>query len=226
MYVLSYQGPKFTNVTVVKVTDKDQGKAYTATLSDEGDCVDVYVNIIEDLAPFSRSVLNTLYNALAPEPVQKFPNQMVARQRLFALLGTVAKEWSPSDAPAPKGAETQPAESSATAVSADSGANPEQLQTEEEANMAAKKKTKVKKTKTPKTPKEKKVSDGLPKAGTKKAELLRLLQREKGATMKEMLEATGWKACLGTAKAVTLAAKQKFRSEKGEGDKPTRWYAE
>ncbi len=99
--------------------------------------------------------------------------------------------------------------------------------------MAAKNKTKSK-TKAPKAakakkaPKEKKAKApaGEPRAGSKKAELLRLLSRKTGATMAEMLEATGWKACLGTAKAVTLAAKLKFRSERGTDGKASRWYAE
>lgn len=241
MYVLSYQGPKFTNVTVVKVTDKEQGEAYTATLSADGDGVDIYVNFVEDLRQISRATLNILYNALAEEPVKKFDNQMVASTRLFALLGHVAKEWDPSTAPAPPAPApaTDQAESSAPdSETTEEGSNLAEPASagsadQQEADMAKKSKTKAKKsTKAPKAPKAAKVAktpkakDGLPRAGSKKAELLRLLQRANGATMAEMLEATGWKACLGTAKAVATAAKLKFRHERGADGKPSRWYAE
>ena len=51
-----------------------------------------------------------------------------------------------------------------------------------------------------------------------------LTSRERGATMAEMLKATSWKACLGTAKQVAVAAGKKFTIVRAPG-KANRWVA-
>jgi hypothetical protein len=252
MYVLSYQGPSFKNVQAVKVEDKDQASRYIAALPDGSYCGLVVTSAGEAspaLKKLSGETLLTLYNALAYPTVTGFDSVSAARTALYNAVKIAAVPVTADMLVPPADTETQPEQDPATFVpdaptppvtttpAADTPPADQSTQTEE-ANMAAKKTakktaTKAKKTpkakaapKAPKAAKEKKVSDGLPRAGSKKAELLRLLQRANGATMKEMLDSTGWKACLGTAKAVATAAKLKFRHEKGEGDKPSRWYAE
>lgn len=96
-----------------------------------------------------------------------------------------------------------------------------------EGQMAAQKKKTVKSKAKAKSAKAKKATvKGQPKAGSKKAKLLALVSRPGGATMAEMLKTTGWKACLGTAKAVATAAGLKFNIVKDpEGKKASRWEA-
>jgi hypothetical protein len=64
----------------------------------------------------------------------------------------------------------------------------------------------------------------LPRAGTKAAKLLALCQRKGRATMAQMLKATGWKACLGTAKQVAVAAGKTFEIVRASG-KANLWVA-
>lgn len=238
MYVLSYQGPSFRGVAVVKVNTGKEAQNYIANLPDD------FCGIVIDSGPDSASLrrangqlLIKLHNILADDPVDRFANALDARTALFNYVKKMAVEPAPEMLLEKEQEEVHEASASETSTESpgEETSQPEETASAEtagdepkEATMAkAKSKSKAKKApKAAKAAKAPKAANGQPREGSKKAELLRLLQRKTGATMKEMLDATGWKACLGTAKAVTVAAKLKFRHEKGEGDKPSRWYAE
>lgn len=244
MYVLSYQGPNFKDVRAVVVEDEAQADKVIAGLPDSSYCGLRITSAGADspsLKKITGPTIVILHNALTYPSVKGFHDLVTARAALVRVVKAAAVAVTAEmmkSVPEPRQSESaveestneQPADNPQAEQQMDSAEDQQRPQQEPDMAKAKKSKTKTKAAKkaakTPKAPKEKKVKDGLPRAGSKKAELLRLLQRKTGATMAEMLEATGWKACLGTAKAVAEAAKLKFRHERGVDGKPSRWYAE
>jgi len=79
----------------------------------------------------------------------------------------------------------------------------------------AKVKVKVKKAAKPKSAKA--TSNGLPREGSKKAKLLAAVTKPGGATMKQLIALTGWKACRGTLGQVVEAAGKTLSLDKETG---------
>lgn len=64
-----------------------------------------------------------------------------------------------------------------------------------------------------------------PREGSKAHKLLQLVSRPDGATLAEMLNATGWKECRGTALLLARRVGKKLTLIKGEDGKVNRWKA-
>ena len=237
MFVLSYQGPNFTNVRAVAVEDEAQADQVVAALG-EGSCgLRITLDADSaDLKPLSGPVIVKLYNALAETPVKKFDDLASARARLVAATKSAAVPVTPEMLLAPSAEE---ADTDTALLNKIDEALDNSTQTEEAPVASKAKKTKAKKApKAAKAPKEKKVKaakapkeprvPGEMRPGTKKAELLRLCSRKTGASLAEMMEATGWttpSACLANAKRAADATKATMRIVKEKG-KESRWVIE
>lgn len=144
MYVLSYQGPNFTEVRVVSVENQADARKVIDHLP-EGAC-GVKFGQADDLKSLSAAVVVKLYNSLAETPVVKFDSAAVGRERLFSTVSRIA---TPAEVPQgePDEGSLQPnAETDEPSEEPEASASGE---TEEDPTMAAKKKS-TKKTKTPK----------------------------------------------------------------------------
>lgn len=97
MYVLSYRGPNFSEVTVTKVESQEQADALIAGLPSDGSYCGIKVADQNSLriANMSVSLLTTLYNTLAETPIKKFENAETARVRLFQQIQRAAKPVEP-----------------------------------------------------------------------------------------------------------------------------------
>lgn len=170
-----------------------------------------------------------LFNSLASADesvVSKFASRAEGQAKLFQRLEEKFKSQPFEPAPQPQLA------SDATATVMNIPAEPAS-EPQQETDMETK--TKAKKAKTPKAPKEKKAkvakapkarkeSNGAPRPGSKNEKLLNLLLKPGGATLAEMLKATGWKECRGTANVLARKAGKKLTILKEEG-KANRWAA-
>lgn len=170
--------------------------------------------------------LVVLYNSLASADetvVSKFASRAEGQAKLFQRLEEKFKSQPFEPAPQPP----PPSDATAPATEPEPASEPQQ-----ETDMATKtaKKTKAPKApkeKTAKAPKEKKArkeSNGAPRPGSKNEKLLNLILKPGGATLAEMLKATGWKECRGTASVLARKAGKQLESIKEEG-KATRWAA-
>ena len=211
MFVLSYQGPNFTNVCAVIVADEDEATAYMQSLP-EGSC-GVRINTAVDLqvSGLSISLMTTLYNGLAEEPIKKFKDSTVARERLFAAVERAAKpvgeippvaEDTSSDVAT---GDTQPATENTGEIPAAEGGETEN-QEDDMAKAKSAKKTKAPKTpKAPKAPKEKKVrKPPFPEGST--ITILAEKNPKRGAAAKRFdLYRNGMKVETAIEKGVTVA---------------------
>lgn len=227
MYVLSYQGPNFTNVRAVVVESEDQMDRYIAGLPDGSVGLRVSMGVDSpSLKRLSAALMLKLHNAIAFPAVQKFDNSKAGREALFRAVKEAAvtpepDELAGGDEPQakPPAAPTQdPEPDAATVATSETATDPQ------EANMAKTTKAKSKSKKTAK-PATKKSSNGLPREGSKAAKLLDLISRKEGATLAEMLKVTGWKECRGTASVLAGKIGKKLTLIKEEG-KANRWKAE
>lgn len=231
VYALIYRIPAISDFSCLRwVGEEAKAHAtnYTACLPENEHGV-----VFSDAADLSRvngSVLLKVYNFLAETPLKKFDTKKMAGERTFAVLNPVSEEGPIVDAPVveepltsgtqvntPETAETLPDDPATETEPKD------EIQGEEgDEDMAAKKaKAKAKRASKTKTPRVK--SEG-PREGSKAAKLLALISRPGGATLTEMLNATGWKECRGTALTLAKKAGKTLTLIKAEG-KANRWQA-
>lgn len=159
-----------------------------------------------------------LFNSLATSDeavVSKFASRAEGQAKLFQRLEEGFKsqpfEPAPNPQPVPDATASEPIEETIMAT------------------KTAKKPKAPRIAKAPKVAKEKKVraksnGNGAPRPGSKNEKLLNLITKPGGATLAEMLKATGWKECRGTASVIARKAGLKLESIKEEG-KATRWAA-
>lgn len=190
-----------------------------------------------DLIEWAPKKLVDVFNAIRPEGeaiVAKFENREKGSRRLLTRLAGFKEPLPPSAMRAiasegdhPVDGDSPPdgpaaAEGEVEMATAKKGAR---KGIKKAAAEGRKKVAAVKTPKPPKAPRVKKAKDdkpGLPREGSKSDKLLKLLQRENGATWTEMINATGWATVHGRMGVLAKAAGGKLERVVEEG-KVTRW---
>jgi len=137
--------------------------------------------------PMDRFV--TIWNSFAGvagfgadlKPVKKFENRNKAVARIWKALQLLNGDPTPQDAPAAEAANTAPKGAKRAPSKGKS----------EKKSTPAKKAPKPPRAKAPKPAKR---ESGAPREGSKKAEVVAMLQRKNGATISEIMEKMGWQA--------------------------------
>lgn len=223
-YLVTWKG-NHNNIDIGRYEDKASAKRVLDGIEDPS-IGGVEVDTELDLA-YTKTVLVDLFNKLGgPDDPQVagFPSKAEGQKRVFARIEELALRLPMSEA--------APVQEVTNSEAIASEQQPEAIASEQgETEMAAAKKTKSKKpakaktAKAPKVAKAKTNGNGLPREGSKNAKLLGLISRPGGATLAEMLKATGWKECRGTASVLAKVIGKKLTLIKEEG-KAKRWEAQ
>ena len=219
-YAVTYKVPRFSEIAVWRFENEEAAKAFCDQYPDY-----YAYKAFSDFANFQKvcgvGMVRTLTNKLdAPGLVKlgkKIPDIAIASEAIYRVLVSIAKV---PDGPAPPVTDQEPEEPEGETS---------ETETEGTATMAAKKSKskKAPKVKKPRTPRAKvpaKEPNGAPREGTKAAKLLALISRPQGATLAEMLNATGWKEPRGVAFVSAKRVGKKLTLIKEEG-KVNRWKA-
>jgi len=228
------------HITILKVLD-DEGKPHSYGLPGWADETLKTVAIPDEdtLAGMDGDLLLRVANTLVPPGESQWPTLPPdAARTIWTLLQTTkfplptfTVVGKPLKGQGKKKAAKKPKKELPVKAASTTNLAPGNDAPQQEVPMATKTKSaksakgKSAKAKAKKATKSAKSTNGLPKEGTKKDKLLKLVQRASGATMAEMLKTTGWKACRGTLGEVVDAAKQTLTMVKGEDGKASRWYA-